>query len=307
MKEFLKKRMNRLLNSYRLFTEADMFVYAANAALFFAIAAFPLIILLLSLLRYFPMLSSEQLRASLLELFPAVPEISAMVSAVAAELEKESSAAVSWLSGLTALWSASTGVFAIMKGLAQLYHTGKQSWMKYRLIAVLYTIALLFLIILTLGTQLGARIMVGLLNSQLSVPGLQEAADAVIPVLKYFQIFTLAATFLMSMELYRFPFAGRQSRMRNRIPGAVFTSLGWFLAAKLYTLVISRFWRPSVIYGSLTAIVLIMLWGYTIMSILFFGAALNKTLWTEDLQGKRKSRKERKKEFETEKNGSSNA
>lgn len=252
-----------------------MFVYAGNAALFLGMAVFPLIIMLLSLLKYIPMLGPEQLRNTVLELFPAVPEISMTVSSIAAELERESTATVSWIAGLAALFSASTGVFAIMKGLARINRIKHQSLVKYRLIALGYTVALLLLIILTLGTELGAKLAVRLLKSRLEAPALTDLADAVIPVLKYFKIFITLAAFLTAVGLYSFPFK-QKKKPKDLIPGAVFAVVGWFLSTKLFAFFIAWFWKPSVLYGSLTAIVLIALWGFIIMSVLFMGAALNR-------------------------------
>jgi len=273
----IKRIINCCIRAYREFAEADMYVYSANAALFLEIAAFPLMILLLSILRYFPLLKAEQLQTSLMELFPEVPEISSTVLGIASELERESTAAVSWLSGLTALFSASSGVLAVIKGLTRMYNINSNSWMKYRLISMAYTAALLLIIILALGTQLSAKLIIGLLNSSMELPELRRFADNIFIVLKYFKVITTAAIFLAVLELYRFPF-GQNRKLRDRLPGAVFTAVSCFLASKVFTFAIGRFWKPSIIYGSLTAVILLAYWGYTIMIILFMGAALNKVV-----------------------------
>ena len=273
----MKKPFRFLLNTYLNFCKSDMFVYAANATFWLVIAAFPMLILLLSVLRFFPSLQTEQLRAFLLEVFPSAPAIGELVATVAPELEKESTTAVSWISGLATLFSASTGTFAVMKGLAHLNGVKRQNWMKYRLISAGYTLGLLILVILTLGSKLAAQIIISLINSKLELEALRSISASAVSVLQYCHIITLIGTFLMALALYRFPFE-KGSRIRDRIPGALFASVVWFVAGKVFSFYISRFWKKYVIYGSLTAVVLIFLWAYLMMVILFLGAAINKSL-----------------------------
>lgn len=278
MKKIFVRFLHTVYRTYQYFDNADMSVYAANASFFLEIAAFPLIILLLSVVRFFPMLSSEQIRIFLLNLFPDIPSISNAVSALALELERNTSASVSWISALVTLYSASKGVFVILKGLRTLYgYPKKRKAVKYRLIAIAYTVVLLALAVLAVGTELTANVALKLINSNPYLSFLSKFTDQIVRVLKYFQIITLAGSFLMMTTLYMFPFE-RKARIRDQIPGALFTSLCWMLASKVFSFYINYFWKSSVIYGSLTAVILISFWVYILMSILFLGAALNRAL-----------------------------
>jgi len=69
-----------------------------------------------------------------------------------------------------------------------------------------------------------------------------------------------------------------RSRTKNHLPGAVFATLGWMLFSFFYSLYIKYFPSASAIYGSLTAVCLIMLWLYVCIVILLLGAEVNK-LW----------------------------
>jgi len=278
MKKFFIRFLHTVRKTYQFYDNADMSVYAVNASFFLEIAAFPLIILLLSVVRFFPMLNSEQIRVFLLKLFPDVPTISDAVSALALELEHDTSATVSWISALVTLFSASTGVVAILKGLWTLYGYPKNGKaLKYRFIAIAYTVVILVLAILAVGTDLTANVLLKLIYSNPYLSFLSEFTDQIVRVLKYFQIITMAGSFLMVTSLYMFPFE-RKARIRDQIPGALFTSLCWMLASKIFSFYINYFWKSSVIYGSLTAVILISFWVYLLMSILFLGAALNRAL-----------------------------
>lgn len=62
---------------------------------------------------------------------------------------------------------------------------------------------------------------------------------------------------------------------RRQIPGAIFATAGWLIFSYLFNIYINNFSNYSYIYGSLTAIILFMLWMYFCMIILLAGAELN--------------------------------
>lgn len=273
----IRKALRFLKNSFRDFSGSDMFVYSANATLWLVLAALPLIMLVLSVLRFFPGLTPEQLHEFMLELIPTIPAVGVFAAGISEDIGTGSSAAVSWISGFATLFSASAGIFAVMKGLAHLNGIENQSWMKYRLIAIGYTLLLLIMILLTLGSRLAAGILVSLVRSKTELPVMQKISGTLISFLGYCHIITLTGIFLMAWVLYLFPFKKTQ-QFGRLIPGAVFTCVTWFAVGKLFPLFIARFWKKSMIYGSLTAIVLVILWVYLLMVTLFFGAVLNKSL-----------------------------
>ncbi|MBS5724524.1 MAG: YihY/virulence factor BrkB family protein, partial [Clostridiales bacterium] len=61
--------------------------------------------------------------------------------------------------------------------------------------------------------------------------------------------------------------------------GAIFAALGWVLFSYFYSLYIQYFPSASYLYGSLAAIVFLMLWLYICMMILIYGAEINKYIF----------------------------
>ena len=66
--------------------------------------------------------------------------------------------------------------------------------------------------------------------------------------------------------------------MKYQFPGAVFTAFGWTLASFVFSVYMDIFRGFSNMYGSLTTIVLIMLWLYFCMYILLLGGEVNVIL-----------------------------
>lgn len=68
---------------------------------------------------------------------------------------------------------------------------------------------------------------------------------------------------------------GRRRTPRSQLPGTIFATAGWLVFSRVFSFYILHFWRLSYIYGSLTAVILIILWLYVIINLLFIGAGIN--------------------------------
>lgn len=67
-------------------------------------------------------------------------------------------------------------------------------------------------------------------------------------------------------------------RLRDALPGALFTLLAWFICTIFFTFYISNISQYDALYGSISAIMVLMLWMYMIGIILFLGFELNLIL-----------------------------
>jgi membrane protein len=75
----------------------------------------------------------------------------------------------------------------------------------------------------------------------------------------------------------------RSTKIYREFPGALIAAIGWMGFSYLYSFYIDNMSNYSKTYGSLTAIVLFMLWFYFIMHILFIGGEINTVLSSGDL------------------------
>jgi len=88
---------------------------------------------------------------------------------------------------------------------------------------------------------------------------------------------------LFFWALYSFA-PGRKNRSGNEFVGAFISAAGWVGFSAMYSFYITHFGDFSRVYGSLTAIVLLMLWLYICMNIMFFGAVVNYMLQGEKVK-----------------------
>ena len=79
---------------------------------------------------------------------------------------------------------------------------------------------------------------------------------------------------VFSLCIYKF-LPNRKDRLFAQLPGAVFTAAGWLLTSFFVSKYMEIFKGFEDMYGSLTTIVLIMLWLYFSMYIMLLGGKVN--------------------------------
>lgn len=270
--KFRKKTgfVRRAADTIRSLAALNIPIHAANAGYFIILAIFPGLVLLLSLLRYTP-LDIHALVAMLEGILPAAM-LPAAEKLILNTYHSTSNAVVS-LSAVTALWSASRGIYGLLTGLNAVYCVKENRGYFYtRLISMLYTFAFLVVLLLTLVLHVFGTSLLGLLESAQS-PLLRFLTGVV--DLRFFLLVILQTAVFAVMFMI---LPNRKNRFSDSLPGALLSSIGWLVFSHLYSLYIDHFPSYSGIYGPVYGIALSMLWLYFCMTILFYGGALNHYL-----------------------------
>ena len=282
----------RLINSFSKKLNADnVSAFSAQAAFFLIISFFPFFMFLLTLLNYLPV-SKPELLSAIESVFPQT--VAVYLSDILDELLEKSNGTVLSLTAIATLWTSSKGFYAVVRGLDSIYHsTGKRNYFFFFFLSALYTLLFAVLIIAVLfifvfGNQI-------YLWSLRHVPILSEMALLIISVR------TLVGFCLMILffTLVFITMPNRKSSFFAELPGAILASAGWIGFSYLFSFYIDNFSNYSATYGSLTAVVLCMLWFYSCMYIMFIGAELNQVFSNpvihEAFHKMRESRRARKK------------
>ncbi|MGI5945862.1 MAG: YihY/virulence factor BrkB family protein [Lachnospiraceae bacterium] len=257
--------VQRLIKKY---TSDEITVYAAQASFFIIMAAFPFTMLMLSIIQVIPSVSQNDL----LQLFgPIIPrQFSQILFSLINSLYTESPAALLSLSALAALWSASKGMLGIAKGLNRI--RGDHSHRGYimtRIICSGYTIVFILVLILSLVLLVFGDTLSNFILRKL--PFLVSITQYIINVRTLLSLGTLIFCFT---GLYTFV-PNRDLNWREQIPGALFSTVCWIGISLGFSIYFRFFNKFSYTYGSLTAVVLLMLWLYFCLCALFLGAEIN--------------------------------
>ena len=264
---------NLIIIGKRLLKSSHASAHAAQAAYFFVLSLIPTILLLLTLVRFTPIQHEDILNGVYL-LFPS--EIESLIITAVNQVYQQYYAIIP-LTILIAVWSAGRGVLAIISGLNGVYfHTESRNYFYLRLKASVYTLFFLLAIIISLVVSVFTTGVINIIYE--NYPGLGRTLRTfielrvvlIVPLLTFFWV--LVYTFLPNgMEKSRKTLVGQ-------IPGAVVTALGWVLISYAFSLYLHIFTGFSTLYGSLTTIILLLLWLYFSMYAIFIGGILNSII-----------------------------
>ncbi len=251
---------------------ADMHIsiYAAHAGYFLVLAVFPMLVLLLGMVRYAG-LDVQTLIAVLEGIIPQALMPAAQKLIVSTY--RSTTGTLLSLSALTGLWSASRGIYGVLTGLNAIYGvTENRGYLYTRSVSVLYTFAFLLVLLLTLVLHVFGTTIIGLLPVDRE-PILQLISEVV--DLRFFLLLFIQTALFTAMFM---AFPNRKNKFMDSLPGALLSSIGWLVFSDLYSTYVEHFHSYANIYGSVYAVALSMLWLYCCISIVFYGGALNRYL-----------------------------
>lgn len=250
------------------YTDDEVSVYAAQTSFFIVLSAIPFIMVLLTAIQMIPSISKADLLSLLVSLMPQM--LKAAVVRVVDDLFTKSPGKILSITALAALWSASKGMLSMCKGLNRIYGCQeKRGYLISRIICTVYTFifmvaCVMSLILLVFGTSLQNLI-------ERKIPFLGAVTTYLI---SFRALLALTILTVIFMGFYTF-IPARKQKARFQLPGAVFSTLCWIGFSFVFSIYFNNFSNYSYMYGSLTAIVLLMLWIYFCICILFFGAEIN--------------------------------
>ena len=269
----LAERLPLTAELVRIYARSEVHVYAGYATLRIVMAFFPLFMLIIAVANLLPGYSPEAFSETINSLLPDIPEVKNMIAESMSNLQAQSSGVLASVAALTTLWSASKGVTAIQKGLRKVNGDDRKGARnKFRALA--FTVVLIVLIpAVTLFNLLGSSLAASADRIAGSL-GLEPYAVDIANFLEVSGLLTAGISFLMILMIYDWLPGGRR-RMKDQIPGTVFTAVCWSLFTKLFSIFIPVFWK-STIYGSLASFFLTILWLQTMIQILLLGSAVNR-------------------------------
>ena len=260
--------MKKLKEFVEYLSEQKVPLYAANASFFLILSIFPVLVLLLALVRYTG-LQVETLTDLISAVVPSA--LMPMVNRLVLSAYVNSTGTVLSVSAVAALWSASRGMYSFVMGLNAIYEVREnRGYLRTRLLSMGYTFAFLVVLMLPLGLHVFGGDLLRLLEG-LPIPEfLMSLLDLRVFLLLVLQTFLFCGMFTV--------LPNERNRVGESLPGALLASIGWQIFTNLYSVYSQKFTAYASIYGSVYVVALGMLWLYFCICIVFYGGVLNKIL-----------------------------
>lgn len=184
---------------------------------------------------------------------------------------------------------ASNGPHSIIIASNELYGIKQKNYLNRRIKAIFMTIILVMLIVLiAISLAFGNNILKWILGMPIFV----DMASSIYPILAFLKwpVGFILIFYTVKLIYTMCPDAHIPSAYMSK--GAMFTTIGWILATAVYSYYVNNFASYDAFYGSLSSIVILMMWIFFLSYILVVGIAINATTY-ETLKNKveKKSRK----------------
>lgn len=243
---------------------------AAALAYYALLSLFPTLVLLLlaANLLWGESVVQEQVERLALRLFPGdVPTM--VISGVESALNQGPSLNIIALAGL--LWAASSFFSNLTIALDTIFglpEKGRPIW-RNRLVATATIFILGVLLAATVVITYGLR---SFTQTSLETPSaIMRPVSLLLPLLLNTLILALLFRYVPSVR----------TRWRAIIPGAVLGSIAWEVSRAVFTLYLENLANYSVVYGSLGAVIALLIWTYISLAILLLSAEVSALLANE--------------------------
>ena len=253
----------------------ELFERASGLAFDFLFALFPLLFILLAIFNLFAS-RSLQLRISLLSYFADFLPAPAfqLLNSITGELAAGTSAKKLTVGILLGLWLASGGVAAIISSLNTAFRVQEtRSWFKVRAIAVGVTLVISILVLTALGLVLAGSDLVDWLGREF------QLTSALIFVSKAVQWPTAVLFVIFSYTLiYTYGPNVKFKRWNWVTPGAIFAAILWLIASLGFRIYLRFVNNYTVIFGSLGAAAILLVWLYVSGLAILIGGEINASI-----------------------------
>jgi membrane protein len=260
------------------FTKDDVGGEGAKLAFYSVLALFPLLLFMTALLGLILQAESVLHTAVHDYLRTVVPEsVSTLITKTLNEVSSHSSGGKLSLGLLVSLWAASRGMLGLMRALNVAYAVGEgRKWWKARAVALALTLG--FALLMTLALLL---VMIGgpfavRLADEIGIGRAAATAWNYLrwPVLLLFVLFAFNLLYIYAPNLKR-------RRWHWLMPGTVVGVALWLAASFGFKVYLTHFNNYSATYGSIAAVIILLLWLYVSAVAVLIGAEVNSVLERE--------------------------
>lgn len=196
--------------------------------------------------------------------------ITSFIQLMSEDIQNSSSGGILPLALVIALWSSSRGINALIHSLNRSYGVNRRrNFITIRLISFLYTLAFIVIIIVV-----AALIIFGssIYHTILSYVTLPAYLSLVVTLLRYAVSILLVFFFLIA--LYNIT-PNTPISFKDVLPGSAFSTLAIISVSAGFSFYVNNSFSLSYLYGSLTNIVIVMLWLYIVSNIIIIGGEIN--------------------------------
>lgn len=260
---------NILINVNDRIGEHNLTIVAAGVAFYSFLAIFPALVAILSI--YGLAVDPQQAEQQISQLSSMMPEEAfSIIKERIENLVSTSGGTLGWgtiLGILVSLWSANAGTKSLFTGIEIAYNTkNKRGFVKQNVLTLLFTLCAIVTLLLSLALIVAFPVIV-------HMAGLPENIEGLINWLRW-PLLAAVVIFVISM-MYKYAPDRKSPQLKWVVLGAAVSTFLWLVISWGFSFYVSNFGNYGEMYGSISAVVILMLWLFLTSFIILLGAELN--------------------------------
>ncbi len=267
--------------------ENNVSIISAGVAFYAFLAIFPAIAALISI--YGLAMDPQNIQNQISQLYGVMPQQAyEILRGQIEKLMETPGSALGWsmaVSILFSIWSANKGTKSLFTGVEIAYDThNSRGFFKQNGLTLLFTFAAIILVILSMVLIVAFPALVGQI-------GLPTTVEKLISWGRWILLAVIVVWFLGMV--YKHAPDKPSSNFKWVLPGALLATLLWLIASWGFSYYVSNFGSYGEVYGSISAVVVMLLWLFLTSFIILLGAELNseieKFVFKKEIHAKKRS------------------
>lgn len=263
-KDYANKFIKHLL--FRL-KEDDIAGLSAQCSYFLFLSLFPFVIFLFSLLS-FTSIPQTQLMNLVFSFFPT--DVAIVTRTIIENILSTRNATLLTVGALMTVWSSSSGINAVRKGLYKAYRKveTRPIW-QVIVVNLVSTIGLALILFITIIFLVSGEVIGNQLLKLISISNTFEVGWTLIRL--FVPLITMATVFSILYLLIPF----RKVKFIEILLGVIFTICAWLTISLLFSYFVNNFTNYANIYGSISGIIILLVWLNLSCLFLLLGGEIN--------------------------------
>ena len=247
--------------------EDDIVGLSAQCSYFLFLSLFPFFIFLFSLLS-FTNIPQSQLMSLVFSFFPT--DVANVIRTIIENVLSTRNATLLTVGALMTIWSSSSGINAVRKGLYKAYRKvdSRPIW-QVIIVNLVSTIGLALMLFITIVFLVSGEVIGNQVFMFLNISSTFEIVWNLIRILV--PVITMATVFTMLYVLIPY----QKVKFIEVFPGVVFTMGAWLAISILFSYFVNNFTNYANIYGSISGIIILLIWLNLSCLFLLLGGEIN--------------------------------
>jgi len=276
-----KRRQKGLLRTsiYKTLTgvvEHEVGKSAAALTYYLLFALFPLMIFISSLLGVLDLNVTSITKA----LLPVMPDdVVYLLEAYLNHVSEASGHALLWFSLAFSVWFPFRAVRSLTNDVRRAYKLEKpERPVHYAIRQVIFTVAFLVIIMLTLVLSVFGRRFLSAVSSWLQLEQILQLPAILLSIWQYLRFVLLGVLMFAVLALLYTVAQDKRGPIKSLLPGVALSMVAWLAISVGFSVYVENFGNYSAIYGALGTVIVLLIWLYMTSFLLILGAEFNAAL-----------------------------